>query len=329
VKDSASELNRILLAVNALKDNKKSAYVRAVVRSCRETVIDSTLPNHDSNIAFTTQLGFLSRKNKKVALTPEGESFLEFNPDGLYELTEDQKRLLLRNCYLHGALRTVTFRVMKRFSAQYEKANTFRWSPYDGDPMGEDEWMLRHLEELGLISQQRHYFEVQAEYVTTVGSFLSEGKGWSEEELREYLEQKKEVGDVAEDLILTFEIDRLRKLGCEVECRCVRRISKVRVNAGYDLESFNGKSKDLNFDRVIEVKGSAEKGLRFFWSNNEIEVAKSLGDKYWIYYLGGVNRKAKAATEKPIQIQNPVKAILEKKDFKTTPQGVIVEKNAS
>ena len=89
-------------------------------------------------------------------------------------------------------------------------------------------------------------------------------------------------------------------LGHAVEAHCVRRISNVRVNAGYDIESFDGPSPPVAYDRFIEVKGAKSDKLRFFWSDNEIKVAKKLGKRYWIYFQGSVDVKNGVARDEPI-----------------------------
>ncbi len=113
------------------------------------------------------------------------------------------------------------------------------------------------------------------------------------------------LGDLAEAIILEYERKRLKELGYLPESECVKSIGKKRVNAGFDIESFDGESRGMQHDRFIEVKGSGKKSLRFIWSKNEIEVAKKLGKKYWIYYQGGINKKLKKASVKPLIFQDP------------------------
>ena len=99
----------------------------------------------------------------------------------------------------------------------------------------------------------------------------------------------------------------------------------MKVNAGYDIESFNGKSKAMKFDRFIEVKGSGESTVRFFWSTNEIEIAGRLGDNYWIYYQGGIDKKTKKAKNKPLMFQNPQESIMKDTNFTKIQNGLVVE----
>ena len=114
-------------------------------------------------------------------------------------------------------------------------------------------------------------------------------------------------------------------MGHVIEARCIRRISHVRVNAGYDIESFNGPSPAVNYDRFIEVKAARGPQMRFFWTQNEIQVATRLGERYWIYFQGTVNVTKGIARNEPIMLQNPARSVLRDGNFKTTPHGLIVE----
>ena len=84
-------------------------------------------------------------------------------------------------------------------------------------------------------------------------------------------------------------------------------ISEEFVNAGYDIESFNA-SDSISIDRFIEVK-SYDGEKSFFWSKNEIDKAKELKDRYFLYL---VNRKQIGIPSyKPHIIQNPYSRVFE------------------
>jgi hypothetical protein len=178
---------------------------------------------------------------------------------------------------------------------------------------------------LGLLEPRDDGWEVRADYTGTVAEFLAEGVGWSEEKFREVLKEKEEVGKLGENLVKAFEMRRLMKMGYAVEARCVRRISNVRVNAGYDIESFDSSSPTVAYNRFIEVKGARGREMRFFWTDNEIKIATKLGKRYWIYFQGAIDVKKGTARNEPILLHDPVNSILGNANFKTTPQGLIVE----
>ncbi len=321
--EKLAELNRVLLAVKELRDAHGIADVEVVVERCKATVIEARIPEHQLSIEFAGQIGFLFINGNAISLTDEGMGFVELNPSSQYDLSDEQKRVLLRTCYLHGALRQEAMAILKVFSPGLG-TDVLRWSLYDS-PALPNEWTAEHLRQLGLLEPRDDGWEVRTDYTGTVAEFLAEGVGWSEEKFREVLKEKEEVGKLGENLVKAFEMRRLMKMGYAVEARCVRRISNLRVNAGYDIESFDSSSPTIAYDRFIEVKGTKGRDMRFFWSDNEIKVAKILGKRYWIYFQGAIDVKKGTARVEPILVHDPVNSILGNATFKTAPQGLIVE----
>jgi len=154
------------------------------------------------------------------------------------------------------------------------------WSSLDSEPFGEIEWLSRHLVQLGVLSANEHLLVVTDHYKETISQFLDEGGDLTEEQMEKYFREKRLLADLAETFVVEFEKSRLAGAGHKLESGCVQRISKHRVNAGYDINSFDGVSKNLNHDRFIEVKGSGKPTVHFFWSQNEMQKAARLGDKY-------------------------------------------------
>ena len=321
--EKLAELNRVLLAVNELRDVDGVAELEVVIEHCKGTVIEARIPEHQLNIEFAGQIGLLVISGNAIRLTDEGLGFIELNPSSQYDLSEEQKRVLLRTCYLHGALRKDAMAILKVFSPGLG-TDVFRWSLYDSPPLP-NEWTVEHLSQLGLLEHRDDGWEVRADYSKTVAEFLGEGEGWSEESFREYLKEKEEVGKLGEGLVKAYEVRRLMRLGHAVEARCVRRISNLRVNAGYDIESFDSSSPAMAYDRFIEVKSARGRQLKFFWSDNEIKIATKFGKRYWIYFQGAIDVGKQNARDEPILVNDPVNSILKSGTFKTVPQGLIVE----
>ena len=97
--------------------------------------------------------------------------------------------------------------------------------------------------------------------------------------------ENRKLGAQAEHAIVEFEKQRLRKLGKFAQAELVKRISAINVSAGYDIESFNGDTDAIFPNRFIEVKATQGTEIRFYWSFNEIRVAKKKKNSYWIYML--------------------------------------------
>lgn len=319
-----AELNRVALAVRALADVDGRVDVESVVSQCSSIVIEGRLPDHSETIRFALSVGLLLQDGTKVGFTSQGQAFLTLNPDGYYDLTADQKRLLIRACFMDGPFREQTRLLLGSFSPAFAEG-TYRWSPVDSQRLAGEPWLVEHIVQLGLLVPWAEGLEVSSEYVDTVAAFLAEGKGWSEAALEEFLRERREIGELAERLVFDFEADRLRTAGHEVEAGCVRRISKLKVDAGYDLESFNGPSPALRFDRFIEAKGARSPDVRFIWSENEIKTARRLRERYWIYFQGGIDLKNGIGRNEILMFQDPVQSILSNRDFTVTQHGVIVE----
>src|SRR5579862_2276238 len=269
--DKLAELNRVLLAVKELRASDGVADIEVVIEYCQNTVIEARIPNHQLNIEFAGQIGLLLIVDNALKLTDDGLGFIELNPSPQYDLSEEQKRVLLRTCYLHGALRKEAMAILKVFSPGLG-TDVFRWALYDSPPLPY-EWTAEHLSQLGLLERRDDGWEVRGDYTKTVAEFLEEGEGWSEESFREYFQEKQEVGKLGENLVKAYEVSRLLGMGRAVEARCVRQISNLRVNAGYDIESFDSSSPAMAYDRFIEVKSARGRKLKFYWSDNEIKIA--------------------------------------------------------
>ncbi len=323
--DSISELNRVLLFAKTLSGGS-AIPVNNLIDQCKNITIDARMPDHELSIDYAVMAGLLdyTTGKRKVKITSDGLDFIELNPEELFNLSGSQKSYLLRKCYLDGPIRSSLRKCLESF-IESKSGNTLFWDEVDGIPMGEYHWVADHMRQLGVFVRTEFGYEIHSTYVETISEFINEPKGWTENQYLEWLQEKKELGDLAEKLVLNFERERLLKNGLLPESKCVRMIAKLRVNAGYDLESFNGKAKNMRFDRFIEVKGSKGQDVRFFWTPNEIAVAKELGDKYWIYYQGGVDVKNQTTKFEPIMFQNPAENLDKDVRLKTSPNGLIVQ----
>ena len=127
--------------------------------------------------------------------------------------------------------------------------------------------------------------------------------------LKKIQEIQNKHGVEAEEYVLNFEIKRLSRNSLR---KNIQIISEKFSNAGYDIESFDTEDS-IVYDRFIEVKSYHEK-LSFFWTKNEIEVAKELGDMYFLYLVD--RRYTQEINYKPFIIQNPIANILENDNWK-------------
>lgn len=94
------------------------------------------------------------------------------------------------------------------------------------------------------------------------------------------MDRKSELGFEAENWVLKYERRRLIEHDF---VGLIRQVSETHVSAGFDIVSFSNISS-LFHDRFIEVKSYSEIH-RFFWTRNEIAVAKELGQQYALYLV--------------------------------------------
>lgn len=120
------------------------------------------------------------------------------------------------------------------------------------------------------------------------------------DELKKSLEQQQTYGEEAEKFVLTYEHQRLENQ------KNIDWVAEYWTNAGYDIASYNNLTSEKQ-NRFIEVK-SYSGSLSFFWSRNEIEVARLKKEKYFLYLVD----RSQTCSENyiPMIIQNPYQSIL-------------------
>ena len=62
-------------------------------------------------------------------------------------------------------------------------------------------------------------------------------------------------------------------------------------------------------DIFIEVKSWTGKKFSIFWSENEIEMSRELGKRYWIYFVSEIDIENKTSPNIPEMIQDPFNRI--------------------
>ncbi|WP_226037482.1 DUF3883 domain-containing protein [Aquibacillus saliphilus] len=146
---------------------------------------------------------------------------------------------------------------------------------------------------------------LEKKFITLVEEhFKKKKRQLSLEKLKEIQAKKEEMGEIAENFVLNYEKKRLGDCGF-LDLNKVKKISDVDVTAGYDIVSYiNNKSN--HYDKFIEVK-SFELHPYFYWSKNEIEVAKEKKDNYFLYLVD--RKKITSRDYKPIIISNPYETV--------------------
>jgi hypothetical protein len=321
-----NEVNRVLHALQVLGSGDTSVWipVDALMRQCTSTVQEGLLPNHEETIAFVVTVGWAQIEDASIRLTEDGKDLAGLNPDGFFELTRDQAQVIARRYYLGGEFRRECRGLLSAFSWS-ESRQRLCWSELEDRQHDGPEWVVEHLCQLDVLQRTPGGLETTRSMTAATRAFVDEPKGLTESRLRQLLREKEAVGDIGEVLVVAFERKRLSEAGASVQAHCVRRIGNIRLNAGFDVESFDGLGESLHFDRFIEVKAGRGKELRFFWSDNEMKVAESLGGQYWIYFLGGIDIDSRSSSVQPLLFQDPIRSLLQDARVSTAPQGLIVQ----
>ena len=133
------------------------------------------------------------------------------------------------------------------------------------------------------------------------------------EQLKAALEEDADAGEKAEEFVKRKKKKRLSSNSLIMR---IRKISDVDVSAGYDLISFEN-DLSTEYDRFIEVKAfSNRKG--FYWSSNELEVAKLKGRHYYLYLVDLT--KISNSDYIPVIISDPAKSVMKSSDWLVEPE---------
>jgi hypothetical protein len=102
----------------------------------------------------------------------------------------------------------------------------------------------------------------------------------TKESLETTARRREQFGKSAEDAVFDYEKTRVgEQLANKVE-----HISRTLPFACYDIKSFTV-DPSATVDRFIEVKAVSRHSYEFFWTQSELDAARLLRDKYYLYLL--------------------------------------------
>ena len=297
---SLNDLSRILRLVKLYQRESNSSrnYVKKSYDS--EPIKQLKLPNYDEIETFCLKLNLIIKNDAEMKLTKFGIE--------LFELFENDLSLankkIVEQCFEIQDIKKNIENALEKF----HYSNGKKWFPkWDVVNLFEDTQILPILYQTGFLQKNDLSVIVNPEFKKLIS--LKYKKKIPLEQLEKNLEHQKKIGDIAEKFVLNFEKNRLKNLGFEEESNKIRQISIDFSNAGYDIESFNGKTRDGVPDRFIEVKGTTKKEFSFYWSINEINTAKELSSNYWIYHVSEIDVQNKTSSNDPKMINNPYENI--------------------
>ncbi len=319
------ELNRILLTVNDLALKDVGAKEESVVYSLNRYSINAKHADHKKNIDACVAVGLARRRNDRIILTSKGQRFfqlrtIEKNGETIITPNQEQKKFFLQLLFDAVKYRTALQDILSSFRFDFNKRTWFydsripnrNWSPNLVNILFLCDFLESANERIEITKDNNYY-------ISKVRHKISR----SEEQLYDILKSQRATGEIAEQLTVEYEQRRLLRDGFKDLSLAVQRISKEDVFAGYDIISYNGKKSTLEHDRFIEVKGTSGSDPIFYWSKNEIEVARSKGKQYWIYLWTQVKSASEASLFKIVQ--DPYRKLFQQSSNKPDPVLYAVE----
>lgn len=131
----------------------------------------------------------------------------------------------------------------------------------------------------------------------------------SPDQLRSIQAQQQENGLLGEKYVYDYEILRTKRDSG------IEWIASYDTAAGFDIMSFKNEKSTVH-DRFIEVKAYSGKTPYFYWSRNEMNVAETKGDKYYLYLVN--LDEIKNPEYVPIIIMNPAIEVLDSAEWDKT-----------
>ena len=116
---------------------------------------------------------------------------------------------------------------------------------------------------------------------------------------------RTDIGHAAEEMIVKYECERLGPAHSEK----VDHVSIRNTAAGYDIFSITSEPNAQVVPRFIEVKAVSPVTFQFYWSKNEVAIARTLSAWYFLYLLP-VNRNGKFNIDKLKVIPDPCNTVL-------------------
>jgi len=285
----------------------------------------SLVPNEDFRkiMKFGLEIGIFARKGNLYSLSELGQKFVKLNNNKSILITNKQKTffrddILFKNKKLKKGL--------KEFFDKFEEDDYLGTFVYYRTLSEKSDFIqfAIFLNNLGIISSVNNVFILKKDFLGQISIILTTRENSSYNSLGFIQELKKIQGEEAEIYVLDFEKKRLENLGRFDLAENVKRIGHINIHAGYDIKSFNGSKNDIVYNRFIEVKSSCTETECFYLTANELNKARELKNKYWIYFLRDFNKEK--ITNEMLMIQNPYRKVYEGKKYRKEPVVYFVER---
>lgn len=276
------EINRLVVFASRLGADEHWLDANTLVVACKTGPVRGA-GRYDYALVLQAaiDLGFIQTEGERIRFTARGEEFLHANPNCFYNILPPQKLAILDGLLNIEDIAS-SIRSLVSLFTYIPDEGVFLWSPRRGSFRDSEKTVIAALAKLDLVYPASGGGWTLSPELAAVRRLVA-SEAISLADLMDMLADRAARGEEAERAVLEFERSRLKELGDPLRSRLVVQISPHDVSAGYDIASFTDATPE--HDRFIEVKAVKRSAPRIFWTRNEIQVARSERENYWIYLV--------------------------------------------
>lgn len=239
----------------------------------------SSQPQPRAGVALLENLGLLTRDGPALVLDVSVVRDSTGPAQRIDQLPQDAGGIVLQRMMGVPRLRTEIGRVLG-YCVVEEGRVLVDWNAVPQKVRHNPAWLW--LQRVGPAAQTSRGLSLDVRLVPFVTEIRHPSIPLSQAALDARVAAQRRRADLAEELVVRLERERLTQHGAEYLADAVERVSIADVCAGYDVQSFDVSG----VPRLIEVKCCAGPRDRFFLSDNERRVAEANGDSYWLAWIG-------------------------------------------
>ena len=261
----------------------------------------------DEVLPFLVNLGILTIKDESIRVNTQ---YFSADPSSLRALILD--RLTIAQSKYRAELYS--------FLTQFKVVDgDVTYTPTEQN-RSRDSSVRNFLVDFGVVlyNGENEQYLLSPEHVSLFAKARNTANQTSTHQLEADLDDRTSIGFAAERTVLQFERGRVG----EQHANRVDHVSLRNVSAGYDILSVSFDSFKIT-PRFVEVKAVPKGTYRFFWSKNEVRVAKELSSLYFLYLLP-VNGYGKFDLGSLSIVENPIKSIFRQQSSWVTEGDAIV-----
>jgi hypothetical protein len=251
-------------------------------RFVRSSMLIDSYCSADRIIAEAVSSGLVNSESGHYRISRIGQQLGKHQREPTYQITDNAKDCFIRSILLNAnSNQWCCGGFLLKFHVD-TVLETFVYDRHIDESEDDTRWLML-LSDVGLVRVDQDKATIEHKYLNAVNNLLMRIRNPVSVEVFAVYDERNKIGDLAEDLALEYERERLIRNGHSSLAALVQQISKIDRSAGYDILSFTGIGKDPGSNALIEVKGTKESHLRFIWSYNERSVAAIENGRYWIY----------------------------------------------